>query len=145
MTIQIMNDKPLIKSLFSIQKIKNYIDDKSYIEFIQDSLCVDACITQLIQLGEMERRMTKEYKESHPEVPWKEINGLRNVVVHNYDGIDYLSVWETLEEDIPSLEKIYINLLQIDFEYTVEEIEEKVQQEFDQMYLKINTSKGMSL
>lgn len=84
----------------------------------------------------MERRIDKDYKCSHSEIPWRDINGLRNIVVHNYDAIDYLAIWETLTTDIPSLEDMYINLLQTDFEYDLNTIDRKIQDEIDKAYKK---------
>ncbi len=48
--------------------------------------------------------LTQEFKGAHPDIPWKQIIGMRNVLVHAYFGIDEIAVWEVVERDIPNLE-----------------------------------------
>ena len=117
--MNIQKDKLIIKWLIHIQNIYNYIKNMNYYDFKNDPKTVDACITRLTQIGELERRFDSNFKETFNEIPWKEINGLRNVVVHNYDGVDYDTLWETIQDDLPALEKMYVNLLINVFEYDI--------------------------
>jgi uncharacterized protein with HEPN domain len=61
-------------------------------------------VTRLLEiLGEASRRLSQEFRASHPEVPWREIAGMRNRLVHAYDDIDPSTVWKTATEDVPRL------------------------------------------
>ena len=61
-------------------------------------------LTHLLQvIGEAARRMSTEFRESHSEIPWKEIVGMRSKVVHDYLNVDEDIVWATIRYDLPSL------------------------------------------
>jgi uncharacterized protein with HEPN domain len=57
-------------------------------------------------LGEAAVRVSDEFKENHPDVSWPEIIGMRNILVHNYFGIDFDVVWGAVETDLPKLKKL---------------------------------------
>ena len=79
-------------------------DDKS--EFLKDTMRVDACVFNLMQIGELSKKqLSDEVKQQINNIPWKEIYGLRNRIVHGYDGMNFGIVWTILKEDIPSLNK----------------------------------------
>ena len=61
-----------------------------------------ACMS-LLQIGELANHLTAEFKSVHTDIPWKNITGLRNVVVHGYGQLDTETVWATVTEDIPEL------------------------------------------
>ncbi len=70
-------------------------------------------LTHLVQvIGEAGRRVSREFCDEHPEIPWQEIIGMRHKVVHDYLGVDEDIVWQVVTEDlpslIPSLEKIAV-------------------------------------
>ena len=58
---------------------------------------------KLIQISENAKKITDEYQRSHPDIPWSDINGLRNRIVHDYGNVDLNIVFETLKFDIPDL------------------------------------------
>jgi len=57
------------------------------------------------------KNLPEDFKEKHPEVPWKDIAGMRDRIVHFYFGIDYQIVWGTVQEDIPELKQTINRLL----------------------------------
>ncbi|MBM6840122.1 DUF86 domain-containing protein [[Clostridium] spiroforme] len=120
--LKLQNDKLLIKSIIHIQNVYNYISNMDYNTFKNDTKTVDACITRLTQIGELERRFDTNFKQTFSEIPWKEINGLRNIIVHNYDSVDYDTLWETIQTDLPNLEEMYLNLLINIFEYSLTDL-----------------------
>jgi len=63
----------------------------------------DACIRQLQIIGEACNRSTKKLQNRHPEIPWAQISGLRNIVIHDYAGIDADIIWNIIKSDLPSL------------------------------------------
>ncbi len=78
--------------------------------FISDMMTQDAVARNLQILAESTPRISDSLKNSKPEVPWRNIAGFRNVMVHNYLGIDVEQVWEIVERDLPTL-KVHISVL----------------------------------
>ena len=69
-------------------------------------MCVEATVFNLMQIGELAKiSLSDELKNGIDSIPWKQIYGLRNRIVHGYDGIDLTIVWDTVKEDLPILEK----------------------------------------
>ena len=66
-------------------------------------LVQDAVIRNLQALTESSQRLSEAIKATEPGVPWRELSGLRNVIVHGYLGIDVAAVWLVVEQDLPSL------------------------------------------
>lgn len=72
-------------------------------DFANNLLVRSAVVHQLTVIGEAVARLSAELKVQHPEIPWTDIKGLRNVVVHNYFGIDWDEVWAAASIDVPVL------------------------------------------
>jgi len=64
---------------------------------------MDAVLYEIVVMGEAARRLSAEIRAAHPEVPWREIIGLRSVVTHGYDQIDDDELWRVIERDLPGL------------------------------------------
>jgi uncharacterized protein with HEPN domain len=73
---------------------KIFISDKDYF----NSVCMS-----LLQIGELAHHLTTEFTATHADIPWKNIIGLRNVVVHGYGQLDTEAIWSTLIDDLPEL------------------------------------------
>ncbi len=86
--------------LEAIDKIHRYTQDMDYSEWQQDEKTVDAVIRNLEIIGEAASHMPVEIEELHSNVPWKEMRGIRNVLVHEYFGVDLEVVWRTIQEDL---------------------------------------------
>jgi uncharacterized protein with HEPN domain len=89
--------------LDAISRIKEYTQDIKYENFIDNYLIQDGVIRQIEIIGEATKRLSKEIKEKHPEIPWKDMAGMRDKLIHDYLGVDIDAVWDTVEEDIPDL------------------------------------------
>ena len=98
------DEKNLQKMLELIQKIERYCQDVSYEDFADDEMLTEACVFNLTQLGEHSHKISAEYVELHPEIAWNELYGLRNRLVHDYQGVNLNLVWEIIAEDLPQLE-----------------------------------------
>ncbi len=73
------------------------------IRFETSRLVQDAVIRNLQTLAESSQRLSHEIKSTEPQIPWRELAGLRNVIVHGYLGIDLGAVWLVVEQDLPPL------------------------------------------
>ncbi len=80
-----------------------HMQEKSYSQFIKDEVLCDSMMFRLIQISENTKRLSEVYRKSHPEIPWNEISGLRNRIVHDYGHVVLNVVYEALTEDIPNL------------------------------------------
>ena len=79
-------------------------DCHSLSDFEADSMRVEATVFNLMQIGELSKTsLSDAAKEAIPTIPWRQIYGMRNRIVHGYDGVDMRIVWDTVAEDIPKL------------------------------------------
>jgi uncharacterized protein with HEPN domain len=62
-------------------------------------------------IGEAAKRVENAYRDAHPEIPWRGMNALRNVLIHNYEGIDLDQVWAVVENELPPLKQILAKIL----------------------------------
>ncbi|GAB4381369.1 MAG: DUF86 domain-containing protein [Elainellaceae cyanobacterium] len=72
-----------------------------------------AILYQITIMGEATKRLSREFREQHPEAPWDDIAGMRDIVAHQYDRIDLDIVWQVIQRNIPELLSILIPLLPI--------------------------------
>jgi uncharacterized protein with HEPN domain len=80
----------------------------------RDSLrsgCHEAAIRQLEIIGEATKRLSPELRSRHPEIDWRRVAGLRDVLVHNYMGVDLNRVWVITQETVPELKRTVETLL----------------------------------
>lgn len=89
--------------LDAIRKIKSYTREGGQ-TFFQSTLIQDAAARNLEIIGEAVKLLSPGFKEALPEVPWRQIAGLRDVLIHDYDGVNWTRVWTTIEIDVPELE-----------------------------------------
>ena len=97
------DEKNITKMIELINKIRGYCNGKSYDDFINNEMLVEACVFNLSQIGETAHKISDEIVNLHPEIAWNEIYGLRNRLVHDYEGTNPVLVWEIISEDLPSL------------------------------------------
>ncbi len=99
-----MRDNIVIQKMLAYTtKVLRYCNGKSYDSFSADSVLVEACVFNLSQLGELCRLIDSDFSNAHPEIPWKEMYGLRNRIVHDYEGVNLQLVWEIISSDLPEL------------------------------------------
>lgn len=96
--------------LDAIQEVENYLHGVSFSDFLKNSEKKFATIKQIEIIGEASNRMSKTVRENHPEIKWKEMNGFRNISIHEYFGVDYGIVWEIAKNDLPILKKQFAAL-----------------------------------
>ena len=93
------------------KKIETYIS-VGHDVFVATSHWQDAVIRQLEIIGEATKRLSKQLCSQHREVPWRRIAGLRDVLIHDYMGVDIKAVWEITQKDLPGLKKRVQEILQ---------------------------------
>lgn len=71
--------------------------------YSSDSVFRLACDMCILQIGELTTRLSEDFKAQHSEIPWHEIKGLHEIIVHEYERVDLNYMWKTLTEDIPEL------------------------------------------
>ena len=106
------DDKALLHDINeAIEKIEKYVSI-GYLAFIQDERTQVWIIHHLQVIGEASNHLSDELTEKNQEIPWADIVGLRNILVHQYFGIDLRQVWETAELDMPVLKAKVREILQ---------------------------------
>ena len=97
------DDAWLLDMLQSARKALDYASGLSEDQFMADNLRQDAILRQLTILGEASKRISNELRAAHPEIPWRKVAGFRDVVVHDYFGVNLNEVWRIIQEDLPAL------------------------------------------
>ena len=99
------NNVIVVKMIAYCDKLMDYCKGYSFSDFSADMKLVEACVFNLSQLGELTKAVDDEFAALHSEIPWKEMYGLRNRIVHDYEGVNLRLVWEIISEDIPELKE----------------------------------------
>mgnify|MGYP004499128875 CR=1 FL=1 len=91
--------------LQAIERINRYTKGKTFDDFIADDMMYYAVVKNIEILGEASNMLTEEFRKAHPNTPWKQVNGMRNYIVHEYFQVDNTVVWDVIKHDLPVLEK----------------------------------------
>lgn len=89
--------------LDSIRKIELYTSQKDFNQFRNDSLTVDAVIRNFEVIGEAANQIPKSFKDSYKDVEWKFLINFRNVIIHEYFGINYEIIWDIIQNELHPL------------------------------------------
>lgn len=101
------DDKIYIEHILrSISRINSYLEGKDYQFFSKDFLTQDAVIRQLEIIGEATRHVSAELRDNNPGVPWSDMTGMRNILIHDYIDVDTDIVWETVSKSLPEPQKM---------------------------------------
>jgi uncharacterized protein with HEPN domain len=95
----------------AIDKANKFIGNMSFEEFMLDDKTVFAVIRALEIVGEAAKNIPWELREKYPEIPWKDMTGMRDKLIHEYHGARLDLVWETLKEEIPPLKPEFEKIL----------------------------------
>lgn len=94
-----------------IERIERYTEGGGQF-FFSDMKTQDAVLRNLHTLSESTQRLSAAMKASHPEVDWRGISGFRNILVHDYLGVNLVRVWEVVERDLPDLKAKIHDIMQ---------------------------------
>lgn len=100
----------VIDILDAIDRIEKYAS-KGRPLFEEDELVQNWFVSNLLVIGEAASRISDDLRENHPETPWSQIIGMRNILVHGYFKIDVEVVWTVVEKDLPPLKALLASLL----------------------------------
>jgi len=89
--------------LDAVRKIDRYTEGLAFEDFVKDDKTIDAVIRQLTIIGEAASHVPEDIASMAAAVPWPEIRGMRNVVVHEYFGVNTRIIWETVTKNLPDL------------------------------------------
>ncbi len=98
--------------LDAIAQIQEYTHGYTQESFLGDDKTIDATLMQLEVIAECSNKLTKEFKDGHPEIPFRFIIDMRNVAVHDYFGVIRKTVWETCQDDLPPLKQTILIILE---------------------------------
>lgn len=100
------SDRVLFQHILdAIAQIEQYLTNKSFDEFGESRLLQDGVIRELAIIGEAARRVSLSMKERYPDIPWADIIGMRNILIHEYFEVDIAEAWETTRVDLPALKE----------------------------------------
>jgi uncharacterized protein with HEPN domain len=97
------DDALLLDMLLASRRIQKYTQGFDFERFENDEIMQDAVMRRILIIGEAAKKVSPEFKENHPEIPWSMIISMRNRLIHEYFRIITEKVWEVVERDIPEL------------------------------------------
>ncbi len=89
----------------SANNIQNYVGNMSYQELIGDRMRLDAIVRNFEIIGEASSKIPQDIRDKYPFIEWRKIADLRNILAHEYFGIDYEIMWEIIKDKLPDLQK----------------------------------------
>jgi uncharacterized protein with HEPN domain len=95
----------------AISQIEEYVAGQDREDFMSSRLVQDGVIRQFEIIGEATKNLTEALKDRNPEIPWKDIAGMRDKLIHQYFGVDLAAVWETVVHDLPTFKKVISSIL----------------------------------
>jgi len=88
----------------AIAKIRRYTVGLSFHQFAEDEKAVDAEVRNLEVIGEAVKKIPEDMRQKHADIDWRKIAGLRDILIHEYFGIDVEIIWDIVQNKLPSLE-----------------------------------------
>lgn len=98
------NEIIIQKIIVYSEKILKYCEafsDKN--SFLSNSMLIESCVFNLSQIGELANKLDTSFTDKHTDIPWRALYGLRNRIIHDYDGVNFNLVWDIIQDDIPKL------------------------------------------
>lgn len=89
----------------SIELIEKYTKGATYEKFISDNAAQDAVIRRFEIIGEATKNIPSKIKSKYPEIPWRQMAGMRDMLSHEYFGITMKRIWDAIQKDLPKLKK----------------------------------------
>jgi uncharacterized protein with HEPN domain len=97
------DNESLIDIERAVRRILRYTDNVSRTELEMNDEKVSAILYQIAVIGEATKRLSQEFRQQHPEIPWRDIAGMQDVLIHKYDQVDFDVIWDVLQNKLPEL------------------------------------------
>jgi len=97
------DDAYLLDILIAARKALKFLDGLTWESFEQSKLHQSAVMRPLEIIGEAARRVSQQTRDAHPEIPWEQVIGMRDRLIHEYFRVNLTTAWETVQNDLPSL------------------------------------------
>ena len=91
--------------LDAVNDIESFVDNMTYEEFIKDRKTLNAVVRSIEIIGEASKNIPETMKAKHKELPWKQMTGMRDKLIHAYFGVDVETLWKAVKENIPPLKQ----------------------------------------
>ncbi|NVM19851.1 MAG: DUF86 domain-containing protein [Candidatus Lokiarchaeota archaeon] len=91
--------------LDSINLVEEYLKGKSKLDFLNSKQLQDSVIRRIEIIGEAIKNIPNDIKENYSQIPWKEITGMRDILIHQYFGVDLNLTWQVIDKDLPRLKR----------------------------------------
>jgi len=98
--------------LDAMAKAETFVQGLDYEGFATDAKTAFAVTRALEIIGEAAKKVPRSVRSHYPDVPWKDIAGMRDKLIHEYWGVNLETVWKTVKEDVPSLKPLFESILQ---------------------------------
>lgn len=114
--------KPLERDLSILRHIVSYCEQiEQTVEhfgnnaeiFAENKIYRNAAALCILQIGELVGKLTEEFRQQYPAVPWRQIRAMRNIVAHSYGSVDPETTWEIIVDDVPMLKEYCLSILSI--------------------------------
>ena len=96
--------------IISIKNIENFTANITENQFEDDVMKQDAVIRRLEIIGEAAKKIPQNFRDQYPDIEWRKIAGLRDVLIHGYFGIDIEKIWQIVKKDIPKLKILILKI-----------------------------------
>lgn len=101
--------------LESSTRIIKYSNGLGYDDLIKNEMAIDAIVRNFEIISEAAKYIPNEFKDKYSELPLKEMVGMRNILIHDYLGVNYKFIWQTIQEDLPELKRIVDRIIKENF------------------------------
>lgn len=109
-----MKNRIIVEKIIKyINKIHQYTKGVKKEEFESNSMMIEACVFNLGQIGELATKIDQDFETEHSDIPWRILYGLRNKIVHDYEGVNLDLIWEIINDDLDGLLKQLNDLYKI--------------------------------
>jgi uncharacterized protein with HEPN domain len=98
--------------LDAINQVQEYAKDIKYEDFKTNRMVQDATIREFEIIGEATKNLSDELREKYQDIPWKDMAGMRDKLIHQYFGVDITAVWDSINDDLPPLKDKIIKILE---------------------------------
>jgi uncharacterized protein with HEPN domain len=95
----------------AVNDIEGFVGDMSFEEFTKDRKTLNAVVRSIEIIGEASKSIPDTLKAKHKELPWKQMSGMRDKLIHAYFGVDVETLWKAVKENIPPLKKLIQKML----------------------------------